>query len=119
MLYQADPSLKFPALNGHARIENAVVNALTFRMMYDRETEIGATYQQAFSWIFEDPEERGKPWANFQEWLRKGSGCYCIEEKAGSGKSTLIKYVFEHIKTRELLREWAGESELVIGSYFF
>jgi hypothetical protein len=118
-LYQSDPSLKSPALNGHARIENAVLGALTFRMMCEREAEIDGTYEQTFNWIFEDPKARGKPWANFQKWLREDSGCYWVEGKAGSGKSTLMKFISANPKTQELLKEWAGECELMTGSYFF
>jgi hypothetical protein len=119
VLYQADPSLKSPALNGHASIENAVLGALTFRMMYEREAEINGNYEQTFNWIFEDPKTCGKPWANFQKWLREDSGCYWIEGKAGSGKSTLMKFISANPKTQELLKEWAGECELMTGSYFF
>lgn len=119
ILYEKDPSFKSAALNGHARIEDALLAALTFRMMFEREAEIRDTYERTFRWIFEDPKERGKPWDNFQTWLREDSGCYWIEGKAGSGKSTLMKFISTHPKTQELLRDWAGKSELITGSYFF
>src|SRR6187402_1080118 len=82
-----------PALNGYARIENTVLGALAFRMMRDREAEIDDTYEQAFNWIFEDPKVCGKPWANLQKWLHEDSGCYWVEGKAGSRKSTLMKFI--------------------------
>ncbi|PMD38598.1 hypothetical protein L207DRAFT_461057, partial [Hyaloscypha variabilis F] len=88
-------------------------------MMCEREAEIDGTYEQTFNWIFEDPKACGKPWANFQKWLREDSGCYWVEGKAGSGKSTLMKFISANPKTQELLKEWAGECELMTGSYFF
>jgi hypothetical protein len=39
--------------------------------------------------------------------------------KAGSGKSTLMKYVHADKRTREALRTWAGERKLVTASFFF
>ena len=38
---------------------------------------------------------------------------------AGSGKSTLMKYIYSHPKTKELLDYWAGETPLTIASFFF
>lgn len=38
---------------------------------------------------------------------------------AGSGKSTLMKFIYSHPKTKEYLEYWAGESPLTIASFFF
>ncbi|KAK0710649.1 hypothetical protein B0H67DRAFT_601622 [Lasiosphaeris hirsuta] len=47
------------------------------------------------------------------------SGAYWIEGKAGSGKSTLMKYLLNRDETAQLLNQWAGDKELFTGSYFF
>lgn len=39
--------------------------------------------------------------------------------KAGSGKSTIMKFLLDHTKTAEALEAWAGTKELVIASFFF
>ena len=38
---------------------------------------------------------------------------------AGSGKSTLMKNIYSHPKTEELLENWAGETPLATASFFF
>jgi hypothetical protein len=40
-------------------------------------------------------------------------------KKAGSGKSTLMKYICDHDATLNALRSWAGSYNLVTASYFF
>jgi len=48
-----------------------------------------------------------------------GQDIYWINGKAGSGKSTLTKFICEHDKTNEALRTWAALNEVQILSYFF
>lgn len=43
----------------------------------------------------------------FSTWLQSGSGIYWICGKAGSGKSTLMKYLTKNDRTRHLLSTWA------------
>jgi NACHT domain len=57
-------------------------------------------------------------------WLKTGSGVYWINGKPGSGKSTLMKHIYDDERTRLYLKEWAqiGDSKhvpLVIASFFF
>lgn len=42
-----------------------------------------------------------------------------LTKLAGSGKSTLMKYLCSHPKTKELLEYWAGETPLTMASFFF
>jgi hypothetical protein len=55
------------------------------------------------------------------EWLEEGSGIYWINGKAGSGKTTLMKYIVEHATTSQHLSTWAQKSgsEYHMGSFFF
>ncbi len=72
-----------------------------------------------FQCIFSEPIVSDKPWDNFVQWLRGGSERYRINEKAGSGKSTLEKYISSHHETRGALTSWAGDQELITASFFF
>lgn len=43
---------------------------------------------------------------NFTKWLRIGGNIFHISGKAGSGKSTLMKFICSHERTREELLVW-------------
>jgi hypothetical protein len=58
--------------------------------------------------------------ANFLTWLRCGEGVFHISGKAGSGKSTLMKFLCAHKSTKKELQIWAGEGrKLVFASHYF
>ncbi|KAI0843496.1 hypothetical protein F5Y06DRAFT_291412 [Hypoxylon sp. FL0890] len=54
----------------------------------------------------------------FITWLEQDTGIFYISGKPGSGKSTLMKYLTRHPKTREYLTVWADGKKLVLGSFF-
>jgi hypothetical protein len=96
-----------------------VLDCLYFRQITDRADEIAQAHQKTFEWIFLDPVVEQKPWDNFAEWLEYGKGCYWICGKAGSGKSTLMKFVQGHPVTQRALTAWAGQGNLVTASFYF
>ncbi|KAI0882564.1 uncharacterized protein GGS22DRAFT_169759 [Annulohypoxylon maeteangense] len=55
----------------------------------------------------------------FISWLQYDSGIFYISGKPGSGKSTLMKYITRHPKTKDYLGAWAGEKRLILGDFFF
>jgi hypothetical protein len=88
--------------------------------MHDRVEAIKDAHAKTFSWIFEEPDGEVKQWNSFSWWLRSGDGIYWISGKAGSGKSTLMRYISQHPRLQNQLQDWAGTSrDLVIGSFFF
>lgn len=56
---------------------------------------------------------------NFTTWLRSGAGVFHILGKAGSGKSTLMKFLCSHEQTQEELRVWAGEEKKLVFARFY
>jgi hypothetical protein len=42
-------------------------------------------------------------------WMSSGAGIFHISGKLGSGKSTLMKYLCDHDRTKSLLKEWTGK----------
>jgi hypothetical protein len=91
------------------------------RTMNDRQTRIPEYYGHTFEWALREAPCTGQTWSSLVEWLRNGTGIYWINGKAGSGKSTLMRYIYEHPLKEELLKEWARPLPLSVASagFFF
>ncbi|KAF7512362.1 hypothetical protein GJ744_001930 [Endocarpon pusillum] len=88
--------------------------------MNGRKNQISATYPGTYEWIFDETME--KPWPNFTKWLESGSGLYLIEGKAGSGKSTLMKFIIGDRRTTEALKAGSttpSDEPLVLWFFFW
>jgi hypothetical protein len=101
-------------------LEKAILRWLNFRQMCWRYEEVPLAYQKTFQWIFERGREE-KTWDDFSAHLTKANvhTAYWINGKAGSGKSTLMKFVLNDSRTEESLARWAGGDELLILNFFF
>ncbi|KPM37873.1 hypothetical protein AK830_g8700 [Neonectria ditissima] len=91
----------------------AIVRSLYFQQLRDRESEIPAAYEATFQWVFDRDTT-----VNLADWLRGEPGVYWITGKAGSGKSTMMKFLTQHPRTRSLLRNWGGD-DVIIAKHFF
>lgn len=91
-----------------------LLDTLHFSQVREREFAVTEAHRNTFMWIF---SERGQN--NFVAWLRESDDIYWIAGKAGSGKSTLIKFLTDYPKTRESLKQWAGDKDLVIAKHYF
>ncbi|OTA70023.1 hypothetical protein K449DRAFT_417867 [Hypoxylon sp. EC38] len=56
---------------------------------------------------------------SFLAWLQNGQNILHISGNAGSGKSTLMKFLARHKRTREELQKWAGDKKLVLADFYF
>jgi hypothetical protein len=103
--------------------ENEVLIWLSFRQMTFRYEEIPEAYKQTFSWLFvRSSIDNDKEWDDFGTYLEQDSTApYFINGKAGSGKSTLMKYIVDHSETKVLLSNWASldQKELFVVEFFF
>ncbi|KAF2145650.1 uncharacterized protein K452DRAFT_211711, partial [Aplosporella prunicola CBS 121167] len=119
---------------GEQSIEERIRENLWFREMKSRHEGISEAHEQTFDWIFTHgettpddilPKSSGCSeitnvrWDNFAEWLRSEKSFYWITGKPGSGKSTLMKYLFNDNRTREHLDPWRGDSPLKTAGFFF
>ena len=101
-------------------VENSILNSLTFPTMNSRYQGIDDAHAKTFDWIFQPPKSKTRPWSDFSEWLLSGDGIYWINGKAGSGKSTLMRYICEDDRTQSLLKKWASSTgNLLTASFFF
>ena len=118
----SDTRAAFVRLDGEKRrhlVERDILFSLKFPQIHDRYDQIARAHENTFTWIFQDPQAYHKPWDNFIQWILDGSGIYWIQGKAASGKSTLMRYIWNHGLTTQALRTWSAGSQLTISSFFF
>lgn len=96
-----------------------ILNRIYFRSMDDRRLSITDAYPQTFQWVLQPANGSTCPWSDLSEWLRAGSGIYWVSGKAGSGKSTLMRYLHDHQEIQNLLSQWAAGERLLVASHFF
>jgi hypothetical protein len=89
------------------------LKSLHFKQIKERQFEVKTAHINTFGWIFKDESLK------FPEWLRTPNDIFWIGGKAGSGKSTLMKFLCEHHLTETLLSKWARQQSFVIASHFF
>jgi hypothetical protein len=77
-----------------------------FKDMHFRYESVDSPCKGTFEWIF-DFKGNSPESTRFTEWLSAGDGIFHICGKLGSGKSTLMKKLCEHSRTRSELEKWA------------
>ncbi|KAI0414535.1 hypothetical protein F5X98DRAFT_244213 [Xylaria grammica] len=74
--------------------------------------QVEERFLHTFDWIYDLEETR------FSHWLQSGTGLFWINGKPGSGKSTLMKFVYQDRRTHELLDDWKKD-RMVRAAFFF
>jgi len=90
----------------------AIIDSLRFPDIRLRKDAIELTYRKTFEWIFDEQCE-------FKRWLELGNDIFWISGKAGSGKSTLMKFISDHASTRTMLETWAAPLEPLSLDFYF
>ncbi|EEU35598.1 uncharacterized protein NECHADRAFT_86865 [Fusarium vanettenii 77-13-4] len=100
--------------------EEMILSRLWFRKIHDRREDVADAHLDTLQWALYPPKGEAR-WDDLSQWLRQDSehGIYWISGKAGSGKSTLMKYLHSQERTRRLLREWSGASSYTLVDFFF
>ncbi len=122
-------------MHRHKDLWQTFLNKLRYPDMEDRKGRIAQAYEKTFQWVFQDDPSQQNRWSNFREWLESDSQLYWITGKAGSGKSTLIKYVCQEedfnapavtdsravgeSRYAKYLKKWAGGSKIITAVFFF
>ena len=99
--------------------EQAFLSSLSHRLIKDRFANITKSASKTFDWIFDTSGHKEQKSLHFMDWLQHQSGIFWISGKAGSGKSTLMKYLCNHKTTMAGLRRWSGDREIIKASFFF
>ena len=95
--------------------ESEILGSLFFKTITTRQDGVAEAHSETFSWAFDSSRYE----SNFINWLRSQTGFFWVSGKAGSGKSTLMKFLKDHTKTRKAFQHWAGERQCVTASYYF
>lgn len=104
-------------------LQDFVLERLRFATMKDREEEVAAAHDHTFAWLL-DPQllqdENKQNHESILKWLKRdGASIYWITGKPGSGKSTLMRYMYDHRETRRALATWADHKRLTTAAFFF
>ncbi|KAI1466139.1 uncharacterized protein F4812DRAFT_452049 [Daldinia caldariorum] len=91
-----------------------IINSLEFSQIEERRNAIPEAHKNTYKWVFDGDV------ANLKSWLTtEDAPIYWVTGNAGSGKSTLMKYIREHPRLSARLRTWAGSRKLYVASHFF
>ena len=94
-----------------ALLADTIVSSLNYTSRPVRLDSIPQAHKDTFQWAFD---------SRLSDWFLSGSGTFWISGKPGSGKSTFMKFITKHPRTRELLAGWAGSSDtLAVAAHFF
>jgi len=93
--------------------EQHILNSLRFNTMDYRHAAITKEHQNTLHWVFD------KSSVNVVEWLEGNNNLYWISGKPGSGKSTLMKFLWNHEQAEAHLKVWAGADTLIVASFYF
>ncbi|PNP83839.1 hypothetical protein FNYG_02527 [Fusarium nygamai] len=122
--------------------QDYILESLKFEEMHQRFDAVHGAHEDTFKWIYEPTEvietnndmsyeERKRQEAlkmqlesgeRFLGWLLSqdpSTTIFHISGKLGSGKSTLMKFLYSHHKTKDTLIQWAGTKKLAFTSFFF
>ena len=103
----------------HGRLQRTLIESLRFAEMTDRHHRIVEAHEKTFQWLFLADNANQQKWTDFSEWLEGESTLYWVTGKAGSGKSTLMKYIHRDKRTMGHLKTWAAGIPLVTAAFFF
>ena len=101
--------------------EHTILESLCYKSMAVRHEKIADTHTKTFEWIFHKDSLRTeiRREMTFVDWLAHGNNVFWIKGKAGSGKSTLMKFLSHHQETIKVLESWSGQQKLVVASFYF
>ncbi|KAK4222847.1 hypothetical protein QBC38DRAFT_66199 [Podospora fimiseda] len=109
--------LKTHESSQHTRAQyDQLMNSLDFGLMNRGRNALRCAHKETFKWFFVDRKRNS--WSSFLEWLKSGEKVYWIFGKAGSGKSTLMKYLVEDPTSLKHLQNY-GRQTLILSFFLW
>ncbi|KAH8647868.1 hypothetical protein BX600DRAFT_443209 [Xylariales sp. PMI_506] len=105
--------------------EIRIIRHLSYESADAREDSIRDAESETYRWMFDEAAAVGLPphllsaRISVIRWLSSGDDMFHISGKAGSGKSTLMKFLRRHPQARTELERWAGGRRLVLAGFYF
>lgn len=100
------------------RCQQRILDSLWYRMLDHRRNSVSEAHPGTFDWALNPPTDDVE-WDDLSRWMQSGSGIYWIHGKPGSGKTTLMKHLYDSSLTHLLLQEWAKDEPIVKPNLFF
>lgn len=116
--------LEIQAEVDEAKVHHRILRQLVFKDMNSRANHIHEAAPDTYTWTLEDGpvnkgDRRSHTWQIFLKWLRVGDNILQVSGNPGSGKSTLMKFLFQHHRTKRELTFWAGGKKLICCVFYF
>lgn len=116
--------LKVQAEVDDAQLQHRILRQLVFEDMNSRANQIPKAAKDTYDWtvedvLFNEQDQRGLAWSIFLDWLRAGDKIFHVSGNPGSGKSTLMKFLSQHERTKEELKVWATTNTLIFCVFYF
>lgn len=105
--------------NRQGSVTEQILSALWVSSISDRHDDIENAHENTFDWILPNQTFLGQQSCDFSEWIESNNGLYLLSGRAGTGKSTLMKYIAAHPQITEAFQRWAGCHELIMATYWF
>lgn len=107
-----------------------ILDSLDYSQRPTRHGTISEAHKKTFEWalrapavVLDDPQGPGHKTqvdqGRLHQWLQAESGIFWISGKPGSGKSTFLKFVADHHRTKKLLGDWAQPQDVILASHYF
>lgn len=100
------------------RCQQRILDCLWYRVLDHRRNSVSEAHPGTFNWVL-NPPTGDVEWDDLAQWLQSGSGMYWVHGKAGSGKTTLMKYLYDNASTCSLLSKWVKDETLLMPHFFF
>jgi NACHT domain-containing protein len=96
-----------------------IKETIWFSAIQRRHGAIQAAHRSTFEWIFEGQQTTPESNTTLVEWMAAPRGLYWVSGRAGTGKSSLMRFLDDDPRTRPLFQEWAGTRPLRLASFYF
>ncbi|EPE09112.1 nacht nucleoside triphosphatase [Ophiostoma piceae UAMH 11346] len=122
--------------------QQSFVRSLHVEGQSERHESIPEAYRATFEWVLPEEVPGDEPFQpagdakkaekakmkeskqdtkrhSLSRWLKHENGIFWVSGRPGSGKSTLMKFIADHPRTRTALEAWADGKPLAVASHYF